>query len=108
MRRPKTAEELLDREEAFALQRIACATERFGDDLCEAGRLRAHIREHPLVAVGLGGLLGFLCGPPAMRLLGRVPGLLTRKSSGPFEEIGGAHPLRTGLLAVLRLHGFRA
>lgn len=64
--RPRTAEELLDQEEARALQRMTHSVQRLGDDLCAATAARERIRRHPLAAVGLGAVIGFVVGPPAL------------------------------------------
>jgi hypothetical protein len=60
---PTTAEELLDREEDLALQRIAGTAQSLGEDLCTALDLRGSTRRHPFLATGLATVLGFVAGP---------------------------------------------
>ena len=76
--RPRTVEQLLDREEALALQRISAAVHQLGDDLCTATDLRGRIRRHPLLAAGLGACLGFVGGPFVRRTLERALGATAR------------------------------
>jgi hypothetical protein len=70
--RPRTLEQLLDREEALALQRISESVKRLGEGLCTATNLRGTIRRHPLLATGLGACLGFAGGPLLRRTLARA------------------------------------
>ena len=73
---PATAKELLDREEARAIQEITDSVQRLGDDLCAATDLRAKIRRHPFLAVGLstgtGVFLGCAGGSSVPRILRRI------------------------------------
>ena len=71
-RRPATAEELLDHEEALAIQRVAGSVQRLGDDVLAATDLRGRIRRHPLLAIGIGAVSGFLGGPLLLGALKRV------------------------------------
>jgi hypothetical protein len=61
--RPRTAEELLDREEELALRRIARTAQNLGEDLCTALDLRGSTRRHPVLSTGLATVLGFVAGP---------------------------------------------
>lgn len=70
--RPRTVEQLLDREEALAFQRISEALRHAGEGLLEATDLRGKIRRHPFLAAGLGAGLGFFGGSFVLRALKRV------------------------------------
>jgi hypothetical protein len=65
-------EQLLDREEALAFQRISEALRHAGEGLLEATDLRGKIRRHPFLAAGLGAGLGFFGGSFVLRALKRV------------------------------------
>ena len=68
--------QLLDREEALAIQRISETLQNAGEGLCRATDLRARIQRHPYLYAGLGACLGFVGGPFVGRTLARVlPGL---------------------------------
>lgn len=73
---PATAKELLDREEARAIQGLTDSVQRLGDDLCAATDLRGRIRRHPFLAVGLaagtGVFLGCAGGSSVPRILRRI------------------------------------
>lgn len=69
IREPKTALELLDREEAWAIHSIATSLEGLGEDVSEALDLRARIRRNPFVSIGLGAALGFVGAPVLGRAL---------------------------------------
>ena len=71
-RRPTTVKELLDREEALALGTIAGSLEQLSEDLIVATDLRERIREHPLLAAGLGAFVGFVAAPLTLRLAKRA------------------------------------
>jgi len=72
-RRPRlTVEQLLDREEALAIQRLADSVQNLGEDVFAMTELRPRIRRHPFIAAGLGALLGFVGGPIILRGLKRV------------------------------------
>jgi hypothetical protein len=73
-------EELLDHEEALAIQRIAGSVQRLGDDVLAATDLRGRIRRHPFLAIGIGAVSGFIGGP---LLLGAFKRVLTMTSSLP-------------------------
>jgi hypothetical protein len=60
-------EQLLDCQEALAIQRIADSVQRFGENVCVAADVRGKIRRHPLTAVGLAALSGFIGGPLILR-----------------------------------------
>lgn len=60
---PATVGELLDHEEALAVQRLRASLQQAGEDLCAAIDLRPSIRRHPILATGLGAALGFAGGP---------------------------------------------
>jgi hypothetical protein len=101
LRRPRpTVEQLLDREEALAIQRLADSVQNLGEDMCTMAELRPRIRRHPVLATGLAALLGFFGGPPVLRGLERVAtaaaGLPALRSAGPRTLPGLA-------LAALRL-----
>jgi hypothetical protein len=100
---PATAEELLDREEALAIQRIASSVQRVGDDLCAATDARGRIRRHPFLATGLGALAGFVGGPLILRGLKRV---LTMTSNTTNSASSRPHTLPGLVMASLR--GVRA
>lgn len=70
--RPKTVEQLLDREEALAVQRITHAVQRVGEEFAVATDLRARIRRHPYLSTALGACLGYLGGPLVGRTLKRA------------------------------------
>lgn len=53
---------------------MASSVQRLGDDLCAATHVRERIRRHPLTAIGLGAVLGFVGGP---LVLGACKTLLT-------------------------------
>lgn len=72
-RPPTTAEELLDHEEALAIQRIASSVERLGEGLCVATDLRPRIRRHPFLATGIAAVAGCVGAPLLLRALGRLP-----------------------------------
>ena len=84
--RPRTVEQLLDREEALAYQHISAALRHAGEGLLEATDLREKVRRHPFLAAGLGAGLGFFGGPFILRTLKRV---VSATSSIP---IPGARP----------------
>ncbi len=86
--RPRTVEQLLDREEALATQRISESLQLLGEDLCRATDLRERIRRRPFLAAGLGACLGFLGGPLLLRAFQHV---LRATSSIPIP-IPGARP----------------
>jgi len=93
-------EQLLDREEALAIQRLADSVQNLGEDVCAMAELRPRIRRHPFLATGLAALLGVVAGPPVLRRLERIAtataGLPALRSSGPRTLPGLA-------LASLRL-----
>ena len=101
--RPRTVEQLLDREEALAYQRISAALQRAGEGLLEATDLRARIRRHPFLAAGLGVGLGFFGGSFALRTLKRV---VSATSSIPIPGARPPYALPGILIASLR--GIRA
>ena len=85
---PTTAEELLDDEQARAIQEIAASVQRSGEELCGAAGLRPRIRRHPFVAMGLGAFLGFVGVPLVPRALLRTlaatsSAILVRVIRGP-------------------------
>jgi hypothetical protein len=86
-------DELLDNEEALAIQRIATTVQRFGDDLCVAADVRQRIRRHPFLATGLGVLAGFVGGPPILRTVKRLltatsdKGKAASRLPGNFQEL---------------------
>lgn len=71
-RLPTTVEQLLDHEEALAIQRIADSVQRLGEDLCAATGARESIRRHPFVATGLGAVIGFVAGPLILKAFERI------------------------------------
>jgi hypothetical protein len=75
---PTTVEELLAREEALAIQRIAGSVQRLGEDVCAVADLRRRIREHPILSTGLGALLGFVGGPLVPRAVVRISKMTSR------------------------------
>ncbi|MBK7878255.1 MAG: hypothetical protein IPJ77_21580 [Planctomycetes bacterium] len=102
MRRPTTAEAFLDEQEAQAIERVTLAVNGLGDDLCAATAARERIRAHPLAAVGLGALAGFVGGPTLLRamqsLLGSVshgaPSNARRSNSLPGVVLASVRSLR--------------
>jgi len=92
-------EELLDQEEALAIQRITESVHSTGEELCSAAELRPTIRRHPFLAVGLGAAAGFFGGPllvrSSRRLLTKLPATLGALS-------GRASSLQGIALASLR------
>jgi hypothetical protein len=99
VRLPRTVEELLDREEALALQRIGESMRDLGEDLSRATGLRQRIRSHPFLAAGLGACLGFAGGPLALRACKRA---LSLASSTPFLGALKTRALPGVVLAALR------
>lgn len=97
---PTTAEELLDHEEALALQKIADSARRLGDDVCAAADLRRRIRRHPLLASGLGVFVGYVGGPLFLRAFERI---LALTSSVPAPAARRPHTLPGLVLASLRV-----
>src|SRR5690349_23443140 len=94
--RAKTVEQLLDREEALAIQRVSEALQHVGEELCGATDLRGRIRRSPYLAAGLGACLGFVGGPWVLRTLGHVLGAAS------------AIPIPRAVLASLRgIRGLR-
>jgi hypothetical protein len=94
-------EQLLDREEALAILRLADSVQNLGEDVCAMAELRPRIRRHPFLATGFAALLGVVAGPQVMRGVKRIAtaGLPALRSSGPRALSGLA-------LASLRLvHG---
>jgi hypothetical protein len=93
-------EQLLDREEALAIQRLADSLRNLAEDACAMAELRPRILRQPFLATGLAGVLGFVGGPRVLRGLERVAtgaaGLPALRSSGPRTLPGLA-------LASLRL-----
>lgn len=88
---PRTVRELLDQEEARALQRLVGTAQRMGEDLCLETDLRRRIRTHPLLATGLGALAGFLASqlvPMATRrvLTASSAAVLLRALTGDEER----------------------
>jgi hypothetical protein len=85
-------EQFLEQEEARALQRVTASVERLGDDVCAASSVRERIRRHPLTAVGLGAVLGFVAGPPLLhafqRLLGSSAGRAVAASNRSGALLG--------------------
>lgn len=98
---PATAAELLDQEEALAIQNVADSALRLGDDLSAAADLRGRIRRHPFLAIGLGAVAGFVGGPlllrASKRLLSSASGVALAASARP-QALSGF--LRTSLRAV--------
>jgi len=81
-------EQLLEREEALAIDRIRDSLANVGSDLVRVTGLRGAIRRHPLLSTGLGACLGFVGGP---LLLGAVKKVLSATSQIPIA-IPGAQP----------------
>jgi hypothetical protein len=101
-RRPATAEELLDHEEALAIQRIAGSVQRLGDDVLVATDLRGRIRRHPFLAVGIGAFSGFVGGP---LLLGTLERVMTMTAGIP--NLPSVRPRALSGLVWARLRGIR-
>lgn len=97
---PATAEELLDREEARAIQHIVDAVQHVGSDLCAAADVRRRISRHPFLATGLGAFVGFVGGP---LILQAVKGALTAASSLRNPITRPLHTLPGLALASLRI-----
>lgn len=91
--------ELLDHEEALALQGIVEALQRAGEGLAEAAALRSRIRRHPWLATGLSACAGFVGGPILLRLSARLLGATA--TGAP------AHARRAGALPVLAMTALR-
>jgi len=90
--RATTVEQLLDREEALALQRISTAVQNVGEGLLAATDLRGSIRRHPFLTAGLGVCLGFVGGPFVLRTFKRVLGASSRipiPGAGPLHDFPG-------------------
>jgi hypothetical protein len=73
--------ELLDHEEALALQRISGGLQRLGDELGQQLNYTDTIRDHPLLTTGLSALLGFVGGPLLLPGLERTLKVASRVSS---------------------------
>ena len=102
--RPRTLEQLLDREEELAILRIRDSLANAGSDLLRATDLRGRIRRHPLLAAGLGACLGFVGGPFALRTIRR---LLGATSNLAIPGAGAPFALPGLVLASLRRVGVR-
>jgi hypothetical protein len=102
--RPRTVEQLLDHEEALAIQRISDSLQDLGGDLCRSTDLRGRIRRHPLLAAGLGACLGFLGGPFVLRTFKRA---LSATSSLHIPGARATYALPGLVLASLRGVGGR-
>src|SRR6185369_9439757 len=94
--RPRTVEQLLDREEALAFQRISEALRHAGEGLLEATDLRGKIRRHPFLAAGLGAGLGSF----VLRALKRV---VSATSGIPIPGARPPYALPGLLIASLRV-----
>jgi hypothetical protein len=92
-------EQLLDREEAQAIQRISAAAQHFGEDICRATDLRARIRRHPFLSTALGVGLGFFGGPFVLRTFRRI---LDATSSIPIPGSRPPYALPGFVFASLR------
>jgi hypothetical protein len=55
--------QLLDGEEALAIEQLTHSLQGLGEGLCGAADLRARIRAHPFLASGLCAGIGFLAAP---------------------------------------------
>jgi hypothetical protein len=100
---PATVEQVLDHEEALAIERIRSSVQRAGEELCAVIDLRPRIRRHPLLAAGLGAAFGFVGGPIAPGALGWIVRSASRVSHLAARMPGGAFGF---VLSALR--GFRA
>jgi len=92
--------ELLDHEEALALQGIVEALQRAGEGLAEAAALRARIRRHPWLATGFSACAGFVGGPILLRVFAR---LLSATSTGAPELARRPSALPALAIAALRI-----
>jgi hypothetical protein len=95
-------DELLDNEEALAIQRIASTVQRFGDDLCVAADVRQRIRRHPFLATGLGAFAGFVGGPPILRTVVRLLTATSNKSKSTSPVPGNFPELVMASLRIAR------
>lgn len=64
---PVTVAQLLDQEEAWAIEGLTDRIGRCGESSPGVERLRARIRRFPLFSAGLGALIGFVGAPIAVQ-----------------------------------------
>jgi hypothetical protein len=76
MSRPRSEEELLDREERLALEGLASAAQRLVRGLAHDTGLARRARQHPLLTVAVATVGGVLLGRGALRLAVRVARVL--------------------------------
>ncbi len=100
---PATVSELLDYEEAMAIQGITATVQRLGTDILVATDVRNRIRRHPFLAVGIGACLGFVTGPFLLR---NFKGILIAATTLPSRIPRPPHSL-PGLVTA-SLSAFRA
>ncbi len=98
---PKTAEALLDHEEALALHSLTNSVQCLGEDLCTALDLRRRVRRHPFLTTGLAALFGYLLAPPLARgLQGLLATISGFSSVMPARRSQGQSVVFTSLRAV--------
>jgi hypothetical protein len=95
--RPKTREELLDREEELARQGLLLNLGELGQDACELLDPRSQLRKHPLLSVLIGGVGGLFVVKHWSRIL-RTGGLVIALVSG----LSGLSPRRVGSILQRR------
>jgi hypothetical protein len=100
---PATVEQLLEQEEARAIQRLASSLHRLEHDVLAAVELRARIRRHPFLATGLGAALGFAAAPLAPRILRWI---VTAASGLP--HLAARMPVGVACLVLASVRGARA
>jgi len=99
-REPATVAELLDQEEAHAIEQIVGAVQRMADEAVLATDLRERIRRHPSIALSLAAFFGFAAAP----LFGRA----ARRALAATVKSRNSTPLHSRSLQELALASLRA
>lgn len=89
---PATVEELLDREEALAIQQLTRSVQQLGEDAQAALDLRRRIRSHPLLSAGIAAAAGFVAGPflpRALRGLAGTSSFVSKTAAGSPRLVPG-------------------
>jgi ElaB/YqjD/DUF883 family membrane-anchored ribosome-binding protein len=87
-RRRPSIDDLLDREEARALNQLADAAHRAGEDFCTRFEVRERIRGHPWVSLALGAATGFVGGAPLLRVMARAATFLIPVAKTASQVLG--------------------
>lgn len=78
----KSADELLEVERRRALDDLATRTRQVGPDLVEATAVRQRVRSQPLLATGVGALLGVIAGQALYHMFARNESPSSPRPSG--------------------------